>query len=181
MTTHPGCSSRASASIATITGSRRLLRRPTDGLGRATVWIGSEYRSYRRRATTAMALRLELWKSESRVRRYLRSAIVITSRLCFAARLVDWLTDEPDVDLALDVGPLLGRAEAVDELLEGRCVLGAKLEPGQEVKRLGGRGRGAVGARSPAGTRVPWRRGGSSPRRSGGVRPAAAPTRRRTW
>src|SRR3989442_8090453 len=45
-------------------------------------------------------------------------------------------SEEPDVDLALNVGPLLGLTQAVDELLKGGCVLWGELEPGQEVERL---------------------------------------------
>ena len=46
------------------------------------------------------------------------------------------LACEPDVDLALDVRPLFGRPEPVDELLEARSGGWSELEPGQKVERL---------------------------------------------
>ncbi len=44
------------------------------------------------------------------------------------------LPAQADVHLALDVGPLLGRAERGDELVERGGVLGRVLEPGKEVE-----------------------------------------------
>src|SRR5947209_8486124 len=46
------------------------------------------------------------------------------------------LPSQPNVDLPLDVRPLLGSSEPLKELLELRLVDGRKLKPGQEVKRL---------------------------------------------
>src|SRR5205823_762151 len=46
------------------------------------------------------------------------------------------LACEPDVDLALNVRPLFGPAEPVDELLEARSGGWSELEPGQKVERL---------------------------------------------
>jgi len=43
---------------------------------------------------------------------------------------------EPDVDLALDVAPFLGRAQGGEQVVEGGGIARGELEPGEEIERL---------------------------------------------
>src|SRR5207248_5359243 len=45
-----------------------------------------------------------------------------------------WSAGQPDLDLALDVGPFLGGSQASQEFVEGACVGRSELEPGEKVE-----------------------------------------------
>ena len=85
---------------------------------------------------------------------------------------------QPHVDLALDIGPLLGLPEHADQLLEQRGVRGREFEPGQEIEGLAEIAAVIELARDGGQkTKTARRCGATCLQRSRGALPASAPTR----